>query len=178
MIPNIMDQSVSKVFEVRKPAIIYIWYKEDALGEEQADEDQNRTNVNCCMSKRLSCEQDFREEKPKLQQVIEELGHKCLFLPAFHCELNPIELYWGYVKKQFRDQCDGKFVTAKILATRLLNDVSVQVIRNFFRKIYRYQDAYSKGLNAKQAEFAVKKYRSHRKIPNTIMSELAVAGLI
>jgi hypothetical protein len=44
-------------------------------------------------------EQDFREEKPLIQLKIEEAGHICLFLPKFHCELNPIERYWGYSKR-------------------------------------------------------------------------------
>ena len=35
---------------------------------------------------------------PRLQQVIEAAGHKCYFLPKFHCELNPIKMYWGWVK--------------------------------------------------------------------------------
>ncbi|KAF8589349.1 hypothetical protein K439DRAFT_401627 [Ramaria rubella] len=39
------------------------------------------------------------------------------------------------------------------------------------KKTWRYTDAYRKGLNAKQAEYAVKKYRSHRSVgPSIIMS--------
>lgn len=52
----------------------------------------------CCMRKVLSMQQDFRDEKPLLQVVIEEAGHICHFLPKFHCELNPIEMYWGWMK--------------------------------------------------------------------------------
>ena len=32
-------------------------------------------------------------------------------------------------------------------------------------------DAYRKGLNAKQAEYAVKKYKRHRIIPQSILEE-------
>lgn len=52
----------------------------------------------CCWSKILSLQSDFVNEKPLLQMVIEEAGHVCLFLPKFHCELNPIELLWSYIE--------------------------------------------------------------------------------
>lgn len=54
----------------------------------------------CCMRKVLSEQDDFLTEKPLLQLIIERAGHKCYFLPKFHCELNPIEMYWGWVKNR------------------------------------------------------------------------------
>jgi hypothetical protein len=61
----------------------------------------NRTK--CCWSKIMSCQSDFKNERPLLQSIIEDAGHVCLFLPKFHCELNPIELFWSYIK-------DGEFL--------------------------------------------------------------------
>ncbi|POW15576.1 hypothetical protein PSHT_06968 [Puccinia striiformis] len=55
----------------------------------------------CCWSKILASQSDFQAEKPLLQMIIEEAGHQCLFLPKFHCELNPIELLWSYIKTDF-----------------------------------------------------------------------------
>jgi len=55
---------------------------------------------NCCMQRVLSLQPDFKNEKPLLQLVVEKAGHKCLFLPKFHCELNPIEMVWGQVKQR------------------------------------------------------------------------------
>ena len=52
----------------------------------------------CCMSRVLSLQSDFKSEKPLIQKYIEERGHKCIFLPKFHCELNPIKMVWGYAK--------------------------------------------------------------------------------
>jgi len=52
----------------------------------------------CCMQRVLSLQEDFRTEKPLIQSLIEDAGHVCLFLPKFHCELNPIEMLWGYGK--------------------------------------------------------------------------------
>jgi hypothetical protein len=53
----------------------------------------------CCWSKIMSCQSDFVNEHPLLQTIIEDAGHVCLFLPKFHCELNPIELFWSYIKE-------------------------------------------------------------------------------
>ena len=35
-------------------------------------------------------------------------------------------------------------------------------------------DAYRKGLNVKQAEYAVKKYKRHRIIPNNILQDILI----
>ncbi|CAG8822955.1 12970_t:CDS:2, partial [Cetraspora pellucida] len=43
-----------------------------------------------------------------------------------------------------------------------LNSVLLPTIRQYARKAFCYMDAYQKGLNDKAAEFAVKKYHSHR----------------
>jgi hypothetical protein len=51
------------------------------------------------MQRVLSLQSDFVNEKPLLQLMIEKAGHKCLFLPKFHCELNPIEMVWGQMKR-------------------------------------------------------------------------------
>jgi hypothetical protein len=77
---------------------------------EDADNDCNKDNqqnhdqeldegLNCCWSKILSKQSDFLNERPLLQTIIEDAGHVCLFLPKFHCELNPIELFWSYIKE-------------------------------------------------------------------------------
>ena len=52
----------------------------------------------CCMHRVLSQQEDFLTEKPMIQSIIEDAGHVCLFLPRFHCELNVIEMLWGYAK--------------------------------------------------------------------------------
>ena len=73
---------------------------DDAEDENTTPEDNVSPDESprCCMRKVLSLQADFRAGIPRLQQVIEAAGHKCYFLPKFHCELNPIEMYWGWVK--------------------------------------------------------------------------------
>lgn len=85
---------------------------------------------------------------------------------------------------------NGSFPTAKRLVPEILDSCQVQTIRAFFQKSWRYMDAYwyiyfvlidphlqachRKGLNARQAEYAVKKYRSHRKVGAAIMMNLDI----
>ncbi|KNE97500.1 hypothetical protein PSTG_09188 [Puccinia striiformis f. sp. tritici PST-78] len=52
----------------------------------------------CCWSMSLSQQSEFLAKRPLLQTIIEDASHICLFLPKFHCELNPIELFWSHIK--------------------------------------------------------------------------------
>jgi hypothetical protein len=128
----------------------------DAGAEAEAEDLERPTN--CCMRRILSCEKDFRSEKPLLQVIIERRGHKCLFLPKFHCELNPIEMVWAQTKRgelnahvfparltfieEFRDLADGTFPTAKKLVPQCLDNVTTTNIRRYFQHCHRYLDAY------------------------------------
>lgn len=46
----------------------------------------------CCLARLLSQQEDFCNQKSLLEEVITKAGHLCVFLPKFHCELNPIEM--------------------------------------------------------------------------------------
>ena len=57
------------------------------------------TSNTCCARRILECQPDFKSQRSLVQEVIEDAGHLCIFLPKFHCELNPIEFFWGAVKQ-------------------------------------------------------------------------------
>lgn len=80
----------------------------EELGRDVVAIVSNRTD--CCMRKLLANQQDFRDEKPLIQTIIEQAGHKCWFLPKFHCELNPIEMYWGWAKARECHRCSGNVI--------------------------------------------------------------------
>ncbi|GAA5917195.1 hypothetical protein JCM5296_006964, partial [Sporobolomyces johnsonii] len=124
--------------------------------------------IDCCLARMLSLHHDFRTEKPALQKLIEERGHCCIFLPKFHCELNVIEMYWGWVKTRYRQTVKKSWEEAKVAAVNALNACPPDVIRRFCRRAFRYMDAYRKGLSAVQAAFAVRKYSSHRCVPQSV----------
>ncbi|KIJ39674.1 hypothetical protein M422DRAFT_136398, partial [Sphaerobolus stellatus SS14] len=66
-----------------------------AVLKERTSESSSNT---CCMTQALAQQQDFLNEKPQIQTFIERKGHICIFLPKFHCEHNPIEMYWEWTK--------------------------------------------------------------------------------
>jgi len=82
-----------------------------------------------------------------------------MFLPKFHCKLNPIEMLWGFAKycespifflifisfiaiEGYRNVSDGKFATAKKIVPQCLDMCDMLTIRRFFQKTWRYIDAY------------------------------------
>ena len=44
------------------------------------------------MARLLSQQDDFKHQESMLETLIKKAGHECIFLPKFHCELNPIEM--------------------------------------------------------------------------------------
>lgn len=97
------------------------------------DLDGEKESIYCCMEKCLLNQDDFRNEKPLLQLEIDAAGHLCLFLPKFHCELNPIEMYWEYAKQKFRQNCNGSFPRAKSLVPECLDSCPLVTICRYFR---------------------------------------------
>ena len=63
------------------------------------------TNDDCCARHILAAQEDFKVNKPLLQEVIESMGHKVIFYPKFHPELNFIEQYdlWIVIGRDWRD---------------------------------------------------------------------------
>jgi hypothetical protein len=132
---------------------------ENNLAEAEAAVDELEDKW-CCMYKVMSLQEDFVNEKPQLQHDLEARGHVCLFLPKFHCELNPIKLVWGYAKYRellfslnhliiyginvtgYRNASDGKFSTTKVLVPQCLDMCKMITMCCFFRKVWRYMDAY------------------------------------
>ena len=115
-------------------------------------------NDNCCMARLLSKQEDFTNQVSMLETVIREAGHECIFLPKFHCELNPIEMvssesfqvcfyevnwfifyllqYWGWAKYQYRQVSKNTFKDAKDAAEdALINKCPVELIRRFHQSI-------------------------------------------
>lgn len=124
---------------------------------------------------RLSKEEDFRDQKEWLEETVIDGGCQIDFYPKYHCEFNYIEMFWGAAKAWSRARCTFNFNDHVALVPKAIDSVSIAKIRKFARKSYRYMDAYrlkhsnEHSLTCRQIEYAVKKYRGHRKIPLGIL---------
>ena len=118
------------------------------------------TNDDCCARHILAAQEDFKVNKPLLQEVIESMGHKVIFYPKFHPELNFIEQYWGAAKRYTRQHCDYTWNGLKETLPSAFDSISLQTIRKYALRSKRFMDCYRKGLEGRQAEFAIKKYKS------------------
>ncbi|KNE94094.1 hypothetical protein PSTG_12524 [Puccinia striiformis f. sp. tritici PST-78] len=89
------DRSIQQVLESTEAPSCSI----NAIQPPHGEENHSKT---CCWSRILSLQSDFVSEQLLLQTIVKDSGHVCLFLPKFHCELNPIEPFWSYVKSAKR----------------------------------------------------------------------------
>ena len=65
---------------------------DDTVLEEASKVVEEPKNKWCCLYQVLSLQEDFIDEKPKIQHYLEGRGHICMFYPKFHFEINPIEM--------------------------------------------------------------------------------------
>ena len=79
-----------------KAVLLKLWWP-DLQGE-----CEKKCKSNSCCNKRI-LQPDVTEQNSLVQEMFKAAGHLSRFLPKFHCELNPIEYFWGMVKKYLRD---------------------------------------------------------------------------
>ena len=130
-------------------------------------------------ARKLLAEQpDFRQQQEWVVETLTKAGHHIIYLPKFHCELNYIEHLWCAAKAYARSHCTYSFAALKGMVPEALDSVSLATFRRLHRRCQCYMYAYAvrdengEGLTFAQARFAVRKYSSHRKIPDSIFKDL------
>ena len=68
-------------------------------------------------------------------------GHRAMFTPKFHSELNPIEHAWSHEKYYTDNHCDYSFQNLEKIIYTPLDSITAELIRKHFRKVRKYQKA-------------------------------------
>ena len=117
------------------------------------------------MRKILKEMHDFKYENTKVESMITTRGHRCIFVPKYHCELNPIEHVWGFAKQYTRKHCDYTFSGLEKTIEPALESVDTDLIRKYFRRVREYVRGYREGFaTGPELEKAVKLYKSHCRV--------------
>ena len=102
------------------------------------------------------------QKKTLIEKLCKRRGHKCFFLPKYHCELNPIEKIWMYCKKYMKNHCDYSVTTLRNNIPKSFEGIPKQFFHKVFRKVREYERAYRENRQADVPK-ALKEYKSHRR---------------
>ena len=120
----------------------------------------------------LATQPDFQQQTSQLKERLEVHGVEVDFFPKYHCELNYIEHLWAYSKHEVRQTCDYSHKSLMDKVPKSLRGCPLATIRRFERRMWRMVQLYDQGLTSVLAQFAAKKYTSHRDIPKYVVAEL------
>ena len=132
----------------------------------------------CCAFHVLDNEPDYALQKPWLEEEVLKLGHNFFLYPKYHCELNFIEMIWGYVKSYHRSRCEYSYKEMTSAETGLNNTLikvlPLAFVRKAFNRCCRYIDGYTNhNLSGPLLEFCVRKYKSHRRLGEKLAETIA-----
>ncbi|TBU27119.1 hypothetical protein BD311DRAFT_846130, partial [Dichomitus squalens] len=82
----------------------------------------------------------------------------------------------GMKANWLRENCDYSFETLRQNMPKALRSVSLELIRKWEHRAWRFIDAYAEGLGAREAqqkvrEFSSRRYKSHRRVPEQKLAQ-------
>lgn len=105
--------------------------------------------------------------------MVEDAGHKIIFSPKFHCELNFIELIWAYIKSKLRRTCDFDFNSLHdIRLPSVIASISPSLVRDCSNHCFRFMSGNRIGLKVPVLDYAMKKYKSHRRLTSSLQPQI------
>ena len=91
----------------------------------------------CCCRRILYMEPDFVNVKSLLEEHCAKRGFEVLFLPKFHCELNPLEMVWGRSKYYYRlNPPSTKEEDLEANMIESLEKVTIDEMRRYFIQLF------------------------------------------
>jgi hypothetical protein len=121
----------------------------------------------------LNIRPDFSATKEWLQETVEDQNHRIIFFPKYHCELNFIEMVWGFVKNKLRRHCKYSYSDLERNFPVFLDEVPISFVKKAARHCYRFMSGYrNTEFTGPLLDYIMKKYSSHRKIPLLVEAEI------
>ncbi|KAF0740595.1 hypothetical protein Ae201684_003972 [Aphanomyces euteiches] len=104
----------------------------------------------------------------KIRSWKRQLSQRAIFVPP----QVPLRVEPDRVVLRFaRLNCDYSFVGLQLCVSKSLESLPLSSIRKFFRRCFHFIQSYSYGCDYKLTKFVHKKYKSHRRIPESILHE-------
>ena len=130
--------------------------------------DQPRCNLalkgECCATTLLQSQQDFKEQKGWLQELVEAAGQSVIFYPKFHCETNFIERFWCAAKYYTRENCGYSLNDLRTTIPTAFESIPTATINRFYHSCNRTIDAYSTGFQYGTKSFVEHVHKNHRQV--------------
>ena len=137
-----------------------------------AEDNQQPPSTLCCARRRVANEPDFLEQREWLREVVENSGHRIMYFPKFHCEINYIEMVWAYVKAKLRRLCIFSIHALRESLPVELDTIPEAFFRRAARHCFRFMSGYRQGLVGSLLDYTQRKYKGHRTIPAFVISDL------
>ena len=95
----------------------------------------------------------FREQRSWLSETVQSY-HGCnIFYPKFHCELNFIEMVWGWTKSHHWTHCKYTYKNLKTELPKTLDEkIPIAYVRRAFDHCLRLMNGYRVGLTGAALE--------------------------
>ena len=110
----------------------------------------------------------------KLEQMAATFGVKIVFAPKYHCECNPIEGLWCWMKNYVRTRSDQTFPKMlQLIDESRLSFCQEPIVLKLFRRFWKTLAAYNEGKSYEEvltfyfSHLCKSEVQSHRKITNT-----------
>jgi hypothetical protein len=160
---NVETREISMVRNqnIHVSTYVHFWFSR-FLSDDVYTEARNFNNVTydekCCSTHVLSNQPDFKAQKQCLTEVVENSNCKIIFFPKYHCELNFIEMVWGWLKSYHRRSTTYNFNHLVVnLPLSPETKLPLAFVRRAAQHCFRFMQGYRHGLSGSILEYAVRK---------------------
>ena len=138
------SKSVSFFFDERKERSKGLFVMCQDLKLIPEDADQKSKEYSLPKLREIISKHPAFDERSNLEILGDKYDVKVMFLPKFHCELNPIESVWCFMKNFVRKRTDQRYETMLILIEEARDqfkksDVNAKLWRRFWQAINMYK---------------------------------------